>query len=76
MAKKASKQAKQVKFTDLKIKDLFYANGGNGYEQYRKVSALEYESVQNGVLGTFYSTPGFMVDLVAASGAAPIISKK
>lgn len=55
--------AKQVKFSSLAIGARFFAEGGNGYEEYKKVSSLEYESVRNSILGSFYTTPGFMVDL-------------
>jgi hypothetical protein len=63
-----------TKFTDLKVGQKFYANGGNGYEQYKKVSALEYESIQNSILGTFYATPGFTVDLTEKKAATPKLS--
>jgi len=56
----STKKPKTAKFKSLKVGDTFYANGGNGYEQYKKVSDLSYESVQNQILGEFYTTPGFL----------------
>lgn len=64
------------KFSALKVGDKFYANGGNGYEQYKKTSALEYESVQNGLLGSFYATPGFEVEVETPAPAAKPAAKK
>jgi hypothetical protein len=68
--------AKQTKFTDLRIGQTFYADGGNGYEQYKKISSLEYESIQNSVLGSFYSTPGLLVDLINKTDKPAPVAKK
>lgn len=64
------------KFDKLKVGETFYANGGNGYEQYRKTSALEYESIANSVLGSFYATPGFEVEVADPKPAAKPAAKK
>lgn len=61
-----------TKFTSLKIGQIFYAEGGNGYDCYKKVSDLEYECLKAPqVFGTFYVTPGFTVDLTSKYAAKP-----
>ena len=61
----------KVKFTAIKVGDVFFADGGNGYEQYKKISDLEYESVQNNILGSFYAAPGFLVEVPEVPAAKP-----
>lgn len=69
---------KTAKFSTLKIGTFFYAEGGNGYDYYKKVSDLEYECVKAPqVFGTFYATPGFTVDLTSKYAApAPAAKPK
>lgn len=67
---------KTAKFSSLKVGDFFYADAGNGYDYYKKVSDLEYESVANKVFGTFYATPGFTVDLTSKLAPKPAAAPK